>query len=113
MAVHLRGAELLTDRAAALFDDAWSQGDDLTAVRRGGCSLAIAAAKVATTEAGLAITTDIFDVMGARATNGKARLDRYWRNLRTHTLHDPVDYKLRDIGNFILNDELPVPSFYS
>jgi len=42
-----------------------------------------------------------------------ARFDRFWRNLRTHTLHDPVDYKLRELGRFALLDEIPTPSFYS
>jgi alkylation response protein AidB-like acyl-CoA dehydrogenase len=51
--------------------------------------------------------------MGARATVGRARLDRFWRNLRVHTLHDPVDYKLRDIGAWALGGVLPTPSFYS
>jgi alkylation response protein AidB-like acyl-CoA dehydrogenase len=113
LAVDLQGAALLTERAGALLDGAWNRGDDLSARTRGECSLAIASAKVSTTEVGLEVTTRMFDVMGARATSGKARLDRYFRNLRTHTLHDPVDYKLRDIGNFLLNDEIPVPSFYS
>ncbi len=49
--------------------------------------------------------------MGARATSGKYGLDRYWRNLRTFTLHDPVDYKVRDIGNWVLNDELTRTQF--
>jgi alkylation response protein AidB-like acyl-CoA dehydrogenase len=113
LGVELQGAELLTERAATLLDEAWNEGDNLTARARGECSLAIAVAKVSTSEAGLEITTRMFDVMGARATGGAARLDRFWRNVRTHTLHDPVDYKLRDIGNFLLNDQLPVPSFYS
>ena len=42
-----------------------------------------------------------------------ARLDRYWRNVRVHTLHDPVDYKLRDLGGHALWGEWPTPSFYS
>jgi alkylation response protein AidB-like acyl-CoA dehydrogenase len=113
LGVAVQGAELLTDRAGALLDDAWNEEDALSARQRGECSLAVASAKVSTTEVGLEVTTRMFDVMGTRATSGKARLDRFWRNLRTHTLHDPVDYKLRDIGNFLLNDELPVPSFYS
>lgn len=33
--------------------------------------------------------------MGARSTASEYRFDRYWRNLRTFTLHDPVDYKVR------------------
>jgi alkylation response protein AidB-like acyl-CoA dehydrogenase len=55
----------------------------------------------------------MFDVMGARATTAAARFDRYWRNLRTHTLHDPVDYKFRELGDYALNERLPTPSFYS
>jgi alkylation response protein AidB-like acyl-CoA dehydrogenase len=51
--------------------------------------------------------------MGARSTARKLGFDRFWRNLRTHTLHDPVDYKLRELGAWALNGELPTPSFYS
>ena len=57
--------------------------------------------------------TRLFEVGGARATAGALRLDRYWRNLRTQTLHDPVDYKLHELGDWALNDTLPTPSFYS
>nr|WP_274533054.1 hypothetical protein [Desertifilum tharense] len=39
--------------------------------------------------------------------------DRYWRNIRTFTLHDPIDYKIRDLGNWVLNGEFPQPSFYA
>jgi alkylation response protein AidB-like acyl-CoA dehydrogenase len=55
----------------------------------------------------------MFEVMGARATSGKHRFDRYWRNIRTFTLHDPVDYKVRAVGNWVLNSEFPIPDFYS
>jgi len=51
--------------------------------------------------------------MGARSTTASLRLDRYWRNVRVHSLHDPVDYKLRDLGNWELNQQVPTPSFYS
>jgi hypothetical protein len=51
--------------------------------------------------------------MGARATKAKDRFDRFWRNLRTLTLHDPVDYKVRDVGLWALNDQAPKPGFYS
>ena len=40
-------------------------------------------------------------------------LDRHWRNARTHTLHDPVDYKLRDLGRFFLDGRIPDPTAYS
>ena len=111
--VGLRGAAALTDGAALALDAAWARGDALTSEERGATAVAIAEAKVATTRAGLETATRIFEVTGARATAAKAGFDRFWRNLRTHTLHDPVDYKLREVGRFALLGELPTPSFYS
>lgn len=109
----LAAASALTDAAAHSFGEAFARGDALTVEERGQAAVAVALAKVQTTRAGLDTTSRMFEVMGARATQAAARLDRYWRNLRTHTLHDPVDYKLRDLGAYALLDKLPPPSFYS
>ncbi|MEY4582503.1 MAG: putative dibenzothiophene desulfurization enzyme [Pseudomonadota bacterium] len=109
----LEAARALTDEAAHALERAWQRGDDLTLEQRGETAIAIALAKAQSTRSGLDTATRIFDVMGARATTAKARLDRFWRNLRVHTLHDPVDYKLRDIGIWALLDTPPTPSFYS
>lgn len=113
MWVDLQGATCLTDIAGELLQAAWEQEWNLTAEQRGECAIAIATAKVAATKVGLDITSRIFEVMGARATTGKYGFDRYWRNLRTFTLHDPVDYKVLDIGNWVLSEQLPKPNFYS
>lgn len=113
MWVELEAARRLADLAGAGFEAAWRQGDDLAARQRGEAAIAIATAKVAATRAGLDVATRLFDTVGARATSGRAGLDRYWRNLRTHTLHDPVDHKLRELGAWALHDEPPTPSFYS
>ena len=109
----LQGAAALANAAAAAFDRAWSRAEELTVDERGACAVSIAAAKVATSRAGLDVANRMFEVAGARATTAKADLDRFWRNLRTHTLHDPADYKLRELGRFALTGELPTPSFYS
>lgn len=111
--VGLETVRVLSDRGANLLDEAWSKGLALTEVERGDVALAIAAAKVASTRIGLDICTRMFEVAGARATHGGLRLDRHWRNLRTHTLHDPVAYKLRELGEWALNRQYPEPSFYS
>jgi alkylation response protein AidB-like acyl-CoA dehydrogenase len=113
MWVELEAARLAADRAGEVLQRAWERGDELTERERGECTIAVAAAKVTSTRAGLDVATRIFDVMSARATSSYMGMDRYWRNLRTHTLHDPVDYKLRELGNWVLNEELPAPSFYS
>ena len=109
----LEGARALMERAAVAFDDAWRRGTSLTENERGRVAIAVAAAKVATARASLDVTSRMFEVTGARATTAALRLDRYWRNLRVHTLHDPVDYKVRELGDWALNERIPVPTFYS
>jgi len=111
--VALAGARALTDAAGDALDRAWERGESLGEAERGACALAIATAKVASARAGLDIASRIFEVTGARATAASLGLDRFWRNLRTHTLHDPVDYKLRELGQWALSDAIPTPSFYS
>lgn len=111
--VALSGAEALVDRAAIQVQASWEQEWTLSEQQRGECAVAVATAKVAATQASLAVVNQIFDLTGARATSRKYGFDRYWRNLRTFTLHDPVDYKLREVGNWALNQHYPEPGFYS
>ena len=111
--INLQAAQALTDVAGESLQRAWESGDAITENQRGKCALDVAASKVITNNAGLEITNRMFEVMGARAAAGPARIDRYWRNLRTHTLHDPIDYKVRELGDWALNHQLPKPSFYS
>jgi alkylation response protein AidB-like acyl-CoA dehydrogenase len=109
----IEAARALTDAAALKLDAAWREGERLTAESRGEVAVAVAAAKVTTTRAGLEVTSRMFEVMGARAAAAGTRLDRFWRNVRVHTLHDPVDYKVKELGRFALDGAFPEPSFYS
>ncbi len=109
----LEAARLVTDRAADSLQRAWELGENVSEAERGQVSVDIATAKVITTQAGLDAVNRIFEVMGARATTWPRRVDRFWRNLRTYTLHDPVDYKLRELGEWALADRHPRPTFYS
>ncbi|WP_126148329.1 acyl-CoA dehydrogenase family protein [Synechococcus elongatus] len=113
MWVELQAVVHLTEYAATLLQAAWDKGIVLSEEERGQCALAIAAAKVTAARTGLAITNRIFEVMGARATSSQYGFDRYWRNLRTFTLHDSIDYKVQEVGKWALNNQLPKPSFYS
>src|SRR6202046_4336435 len=88
--VNLQAAQALTDLAGESLQRAWESGDAITENQRGKCALELAASKVTTSKAGLDITNRMFEVMGARAATGPARIDRFWRNLRTHPLHDAV-----------------------
>jgi SfnB family sulfur acquisition oxidoreductase len=66
-------------------------------------SVAVAEAKVAATEASLFASSKLIELAGSRATLAEFGLDRHWRNARTHTVHDPVRWKLRAIGDYWLN----------
>ncbi|HEX4478856.1 MAG TPA: acyl-CoA dehydrogenase family protein [Polyangiaceae bacterium] len=111
--VELEATRLVTDRAAAELDLAWARAESLTASERGAVAVAVATAKVKSTKTGLDTVQRIFEVMGARATTSSEGFDRFWRNLRALTLHDPVDYKLRELGAWVFNDQIPTPTFYS
>ncbi|MGV8857640.1 acyl-CoA dehydrogenase family protein [Rhodoglobus sp.] len=86
---------------------------DLTARRRGEIAVRIAAGKLRISEDGLETATKVFELTGARASANSVGLDIYWRNLRTHSLHDPVPYKKREVGQYVLLNEVPEPSWYT
>jgi alkylation response protein AidB-like acyl-CoA dehydrogenase len=52
-------------------------------------------------------TTQVFEVGGASATSVDHALDRFWRNARTISSHNPAIYREKAIGDFYLNGTLP------
>ncbi|MFM0295200.1 MULTISPECIES: SfnB family sulfur acquisition oxidoreductase [Paraburkholderia] len=70
-------------------------------------SVAVAEAKVLTTRIALEASEKLFELAGSASTRALHNLDRHWRNARTHTLHDPVRWKLHLLGNYHLNQVLP------
>ena len=55
--------------------------------------------------------THSFDALGASATSRRYGLDRYWRNARTLSSHNPRIYKDRIVGDFAVNGTLPPPQW--
>jgi alkylation response protein AidB-like acyl-CoA dehydrogenase len=105
----LRAAEALLDRAAEQLQAALTLGPRLPARERGEIAVSVYAAKVQSTRVALDITGRVYEVQGVRSTSRRYDFDRRWRDIRTHTLHDPVVYKTREVGDFILNDTVPEP----
>jgi alkylation response protein AidB-like acyl-CoA dehydrogenase len=56
----------------------------------------------------LRATSELFDVGGASVVDESLRLDRHWRNARTLAVHNPVVYKQRIVGEYLLGGEVPV-----
>ncbi|UWU23855.1 acyl-CoA dehydrogenase family protein (plasmid) [Rhizobium sp. CB3060] len=109
----LKAATALADSAAAAVQTELAKGHSVTARERGAAAAEAYAAKVHATNVSLDITSRVFELTGARSTADKYRFDRFWRNVRTHTLHDPVFYKAKEVGEFVLNDKIPDVSLYS
>ena len=102
--ITLHAAEAVLFRAGKAVDRVIAEPNPNTLA---AASVAVAEAKVLTTEVALAATNKLFELGGTQSTLSAWNLDRYWRNARTHTLHDPVRWKPFIIGNFVLNEILP------
>jgi alkylation response protein AidB-like acyl-CoA dehydrogenase len=106
--------EALIDRAGSEISRVLHEPrENLTERRRGELAVLVAAAKLRIVEDGLEVTTKVFELTGARASANSVGLDIFWRNLRTHSLHDPLPYKKREVGQFVLLNEIPEPSWYT
>ncbi|WP_181793507.1 SfnB family sulfur acquisition oxidoreductase [Streptomyces sp. WELS2] len=104
LALRVRAAEALLREAARTVDAA---RDDLTDDSAAEASIAVAAAKVVAAQAAVEVSSALFEVAGTRAALRSLNLHRYWRDARTHTLHDPTRWKVQHIGRYVLNGTRP------
>jgi alkylation response protein AidB-like acyl-CoA dehydrogenase len=117
LAARLAAAEALLRAAAgqveALLDARAGLEEAVLLDARTAVMMEVAKTKVVATETALDVTQGIFKLMGARATLAALGSDRYWRDVRTLTLHDPVDYKARMVGARALTGVAPPIGFLS
>ncbi len=106
-------ARALADRAAGQVEELIKAGSAFTPRQRGDVAIEVASAKIQAIKVSLSVTSAIYDIMGARATGNRWAFDRFWRDARTHSLHDPLIYKLKEVGDFVLNDRRPLIGPYS
>lgn len=110
--IKTQAATLLADDAAAALDEITARGRDLTEEERGRAAIAIASANVFAGNVALEVSNQIFEVMGARSATTANGYDRFWRNVRIHTLHNPAEYKTRNVGTWFLTGDAPAPSTF-
>lgn len=104
IAIRLEAAAATIERAGRKVDAAQVETTEKRVVE---ATLAVAAAKVLTTEIAIEATNTLFELAGTASVKLDLNLDRHWRNARTHTLHDPVRWKYHVVGNYHLNDVIP------
>jgi len=102
--IRQEAAEALLERAGCVLDAARPAPDEDNVA---AASVAVAKAKVLTTEAALEASNRLFELGGTRSSLARHGFDRHWRNARVHTLHDPVRWKYHLVGNWALNGIKP------
>lgn len=104
LAVTVRGAQALLAEAARAVDAAAAGLTDDSAA---AASIAVATAKVAAATAALEASSVLFELGGTRSASATGNASRYWRDARTHTLHDATRWKLHHIGRYVLSGVRP------
>ncbi|GAB2842590.1 SfnB family sulfur acquisition oxidoreductase [Actinocorallia aurea] len=102
--IAVRGAEALLREAATAVDAARSAPDEESTAH---ASVAVAVAKVAAARACVEASSALFELAGTRGALAGLNLSRYWRDARTHTLHDPTRWKVQHIGRHLLDGTPP------
>jgi SfnB family sulfur acquisition oxidoreductase len=102
--IRVDASSALLDRAGEFVDRSAAEP---SAESVAAASVAVAEVKIASTEAALFVTSKLIELAGSSATLAKHGLDRHWRNARTHTVHDPVRWKYRAVGDYWLNGVNP------
>ena len=103
----------LAEKLNRRFDVEVARSAGLTAAERADVAVAIAELKIVSTETGIEAANRIYEVTGASSTASHVGLDLYWRNIRTHSLHDPVDYKKIEVGAYYLDGTAQPLSLYT
>ena len=103
--IQVHASEELLRRAGEFIDRAFESGLEEAKVVES--SIAVAEAKALATEASLLATNKLFELAGTKSTLQEFNYDRHWRNVRAHTLHDPVRWKYYAVGNYFLNGTNP------
>jgi len=89
--------------------DAFERGE----ISRADLAVPIYAAKAMASRAAVRTTSEIYALMGTRAAMRENGFDRWWRNARTLSLHDPVDWKHVELGRHLLCGWEPPPGIYT
>ncbi|MFC7401717.1 acyl-CoA dehydrogenase family protein [Citricoccus sp. GCM10030269] len=69
--------------------------------------LAVEHAMITVPELGIGAAQDLFLTVGASATSTRKGLDRHWRNAQTVATHNPIAFRARAIGDYLINGTLP------
>lgn len=101
-------AAAVTERATDALEQGLLAGRDIGMDERAEIAVLVAAAEAVTSRSAVDITTRILELTEAATSfDGRAALDRFWRNARALTAQSSPAHRLRDIGDHYLNGTHP------
>jgi alkylation response protein AidB-like acyl-CoA dehydrogenase len=105
-------SEVITLAAAKALDDAYLSHFQADAVleqqANDRAELESSQGQVVISELVLNLSTELFNALGASASSAAKQLDRFWRNARVISSHNPLIYKQKVIGAWEVN-KTPLP----
>ena len=105
-------AESIALRAAEALDGAYLshfQNDETAGLQANDrAELESSQGQVVISELVLNLTAELFNALGASASTAEKQPDRFWRNARVVSSHNPLIYKQKVIGDWEVN-QAPLP----
>jgi alkylation response protein AidB-like acyl-CoA dehydrogenase len=91
------------DRVIAQLQDGWDRRLTISDEELGALNAKTLALRSFSSALALEITPKLFDIPGGRGTQRDKAFDRFWRDVRTLSSHDPLINSLHAVGNYALN----------
>lgn len=104
LAVQIAGLEALLAAVGGLHDAARADPTDTLIAEAG---VAAGGVKALAEEIGLAAASELFALTGSATTDAALGMDRHWRNIRTHSVHDANQWRYAQVGGWRVNGTAP------
>ena len=111
--IKLQALEALFEQQIRDSEDAWNRRrridrQEVGDIARRGTALQIFASQVT-----LDFTAKLFELTGGRSLARRYGFDRYWRDVRSYSVHHPTSYMIKGIGEWALTGQpAQRPSFF-
>lgn len=114
LSARVQAAVAHRDRVAAQVADAYTRRRELEWSEISELSFAAERLRIFVSEVGLRVGSEVFELVGPDALGDAVGLDRFWRDVRIHSLHvNPLIYSRRVLGEFFLAErEFEGPPFF-
>jgi alkylation response protein AidB-like acyl-CoA dehydrogenase len=104
--IKVQAAQAFFEQVISEVQVVWDRRASITEEERGELALRTLALRAFTANVALEVTPKIYDFAGGRATGSAYGFDRFWRNVRQLSVHDPLIYSARVLGDHVLNEKV-------